>query len=252
MSASKIIVVLPAYNEEENLGDLLRSIVEVMAAEGRGYEVVVVDDGSRDGTLRLAEDCRDRVPLHIVQHPTNLGLGPTLRDGLQAAAGRAGPADVVVAMDADNTHPAELILPMARLIDQGHDLVIASRYRPGARVEGVSRFRRFLSWGANGLFRISFPIPGVKDYTCGYRAYRGGLLREALNRYGDDLVSETGFQCTAELLVKLARLKPVCTEIPITLRYDRKRGQSKMRVGRTVVQTVEMVLRQRLRGKGRE
>ena len=220
----------------------------MMAAEGRRYEVVVVDDGSRDGTLRVLEDFAARMPLRIVRHAANLGLGPTLRDGLRAASQAAAPSDVVVAMDADNTHPAELIPPMARLIDQGHDLVIASRYRAGAQVEGVGRFRRLLSWGANGLFRAAFPIPGVKDYTCGFRAYRGGLLHQAWDRYGDDLVSETGFQCTAELLVKLARLKPVCTEVPITLRYDRKRGESKMRVGRTVVRTLGMIVRHRLGG----
>ncbi|NLX98571.1 MAG: glycosyltransferase family 2 protein [Rhodopirellula sp.] len=241
-----IYLVLPAYNEEENLGELLGAAQRVFSADNRSYQVVLVDDGSRDGTLPLAEEWTERIPLRIVRHPVNQGLGPTLRDGLRAAAESAGNGDIVVAMDADNTHPPELVPPMARLIDEGYDLVIASRYQPGARVAGVSAFRRLLSWGANGLFRATFPIPGVRDYTCGFRAYRGSLLRNAFERYGDSLVSEAGFQSTPDLLIKLAGLAPRATEVPIDLRYDRKRGESKMRVAGTVGRTVGLIVRRRL------
>ncbi len=249
VSASKIYLVLPAYNEEENLGALLEAADQVFSADGREYEVVLVDDGSRDATLRVAEEWARRISVTIVRHPVNQGLGPTLRDGLRTAAEAAGDADVVVTMDADNTHPPELAVPMARLVDQGQDLVIASRYQPGAQVAGVSPVRRLLSWGANTLFRAAFPIPGVKDYTCGFRAYRASLLKRAFQRYGDELVSETGFQSTPDLLVKLADLAPVASEVPIDLRYDRKRGTSKMRVVRTVWRTIGLIVRRRLSRK---
>ncbi|NUQ62278.1 MAG: glycosyltransferase [Pirellulales bacterium] len=252
MSPSKIFLVLPAYNEEENLAALLAAAQQVLSGEGRGYEVILVDDGSHDGTLALAEDWAGRMPIRIVRHAVNQGLGPTLRDGLRAASGAASDSDTIVAMDADNTHPPELAVPMARLIDEGHDIVIASRYQAGARVEGVSAFRRMLSWGANSLFRAAFPIPGVQDYTCGFRAYRGGLLRKAFDHYGDDLVSEAGFQSTPDLLLKLARFAPVATEIPLDLRYDRKRGASKMRIAKTIVRTLGLIVRRRFGERNRE
>lgn len=114
----------------------------------------------------------------------NLGLGATIRDGLVAAAESAGDRDIIVTMDADDTHAPGLILRMVRMISEGHDVVIASRYRPGSRSVGVPFFRQALSYCGSWLFRIVFPIRGVKDFTCGYRAYRARVVRDALARYG--------------------------------------------------------------------
>jgi len=242
----KIFVVLPAYNEQESLGPLLDGIAETMAEEGFWYEVIVVDDGSRDATLKVAREHAETMPLRIERHEVNQGLGATIRDGLAAGARVARDQDIVIAMDADNTHPPGLMGAMVRAIREGNDLVIASRYQPGARVLGVPPFRRFLSWGAGTLFRIVFPIPGVKDYTCGYRAYRGALLKAAFERYGAEFVSEAGFQCMVDILLKLHRLGAICREVPLVLRYDLKGGVSKMRVGRTVLKTLGLMVRRRL------
>lgn len=245
---SKVFVVLPAFNEEENLGPLLDSVREAMSAERLSYEVIVVDDGSRDRTVEVAQSRAADMPLRVERHEVNQGLGWTIRDGLRAASSGCEDDDIVIAMDADNTHPPGLMGSMVRLIREGNEVVIASRYQPGARVVGVPRFRRFLSWGAGTLFRAVFPIPGVKDYTCGYRAYRGRLLKGAFARYGDQLVSEGGFQCMVEILLKLHRLGAICREVPLVLRYDRKGGVSKMNVGRTVRRTLGLLVRQRLLG----
>ncbi len=242
----KVVVVLPAYNEEANLAPLLDGIATSLAEEGLPYETVVVDDGSTDATAPVAEWYAARMPLRLVRHPANLGLGPTLRDGLRAALARCGEDDVVVAMDADNSHLPGLIGAMVRAVREGNDVVIASRYRPGARVLGVPFLRRLLSRVAAWLFRLVFPIAGVKDYTCGYRAYRAGALRRAWQCYGEQLLSEAGFQCTVDLLLKLARAGAICREVPMVLRYDQKQGESKMRVGRTVWKTLALMLRRRL------
>jgi dolichol-phosphate mannosyltransferase len=91
-----------------------------------------------------------------------------------------------------------------------------------------------------------FPIHGVRDYTCGFRAYRCRLLREAFRRYGDDFVDRRGFECMVDILLKLHRLGATFAEVPLTLRYDRKGGASKMRVARTVADTLRLMLRRRL------
>jgi len=243
-----IRVVLPAYNEAENLPALLGALQQTMADHGFDHEVIVVDDGSRDRTAAVAEEWAARLPLVLVRHPANQGLGAALRDGLAAAVARAGERDIVVTMDADDTHVPGLIARMVDMIDAGHDVVIASRYRPGARIVGVPLLRRVMSRGASLLMRCVYPIGGVRDYTCGYRAYRAAVLRRALDRYGEAFVDQAGFQCMVDVLLKLSRLDVVCGEVPLLLRYDRKLGLSKMPVGDTVRRTLWLLVRRRLGG----
>lgn len=243
-----VFVVLPAYNEEANLGPLLERIDQAMFEDALNYEVVLVDDGSQDATSEVAKRYSLSIPLHLERHAKNQGLGATIRDGLRVAAERCSPGDIVVAMDADNTHTPGLIRGMVRLIHEGNDVVIASRYQPGSYIRGLSWFRRFLSFGARVLFQIVFPIRGVRDYTCGYRAYRGEILRQAFERYGDDFINEEGFQCMVDILLKLRRMDVIFREVPLILRYDQKAGASKMNVGRTIRRTLNLMVRRRLGG----
>jgi dolichol-phosphate mannosyltransferase len=137
-------------------------------------------------------------------------------------------------MDADNTHPSDLLPRLIEEIRRGADLVIASRYVPGGVEEGVPLIRRILSAGIGVLMRLRFGLSGVRDYSCGYRAYRARLVQAAAARYGPRLIESRGFTCMAELLLKLHALRPRVVEVPLHLRYDRKRGGSKMRVLQTV------------------
>lgn len=238
-------VVLPAYNEERSLPPLLDRIAEAMFEADASYRIVVVDDGSSDSTARIAEEYARNIPLVLERHPVNLGLGMTIRDGLLKAIEMADPRDVIITMDADNSHNPELIARMGQLVREGNDVVIASRYQHGSTTRGVSGFRRFLSFGAGWLFRIVFPIPGVRDYTCGFRAYKAEALKRAVERYGDGMFDQQGFQCMVDILLKMRALNPIFTEVPMVLRYDMKEGASKMKVARTVRNTLLLMLRRR-------
>lgn len=239
-------VVLPAYNEEASLPGLLDAIDESMYEARLDYKVLVMNDGSHDGTARVAEEFAEKgLPVVVESHPVNLGLGMTIRDGLMRAAELSDPKDIVVTMDADSSHTPELILRMVRLVREGHDVVIASRYRPGSRVRGVSFTRRVLSYWGGWLFRILFPIPGVKDYTCGYRAYRADLLKRVVERHGEEFFDQEGFQCMVDILLKLRRWDILFGEVPLILRYDRKEGDSKMDVGATIKNTLLLMARRR-------
>lgn len=242
---ARVVVVLPAYNEEEGLPALLEGIDQAMHDDGIPYEVILVDDGSADRTFEIAERYKSLLPLQIHRHECNQGLGATVRDGLQIAASHCGDRDIVVAMDADNTHLPGLIRRMTRRIHEGCDVVIASRYRAGAIVRGVPWHRRALSFGARVLFQVFMPIPGVRDYTCGYRAYRGRVLKDAFIRFGDDFVNQEGFQCMVDILLKLRKLDVIFGEVPLILRYDLKGGQSKMRIARTVWKTLALLAKRR-------
>lgn len=241
----RITLALPAYNEEAGLPRVLESFAKALKGSGHEAAAAVVDDGSTDGTARVIEEWAARLPMRVMKHPVNRGLGETIRDALRLALEDSGPDDVVVAMDADDTHPPELILEMLPLLANGCDIAIASRYRTGARVVGLSAFRHAMSYGARALYQTLFPIRGVRDYTCAFRAYRASVLRAGFARYGDALVTERGFASMAELLLKLARCGARVAEVPMTLRYDRKGGTSKMNVARTVAKTLRLMLRLR-------
>jgi dolichol-phosphate mannosyltransferase len=244
--SARVIVVLPAFNEEEALPELLERIGEAFADNHLPYEVIVVDDGSSDNTAQIAAQMSFQMPIHVVQHEQNQGLGPTLRDGLREAVDRAGERDIIVVMDADNTHPPGLIQRMVRMIHEGCDVVIASRFERGGCAVGVPIERHILSLGARVLFTVLFPTRGVRDYTSGFRAYRTSVVRQGFADYGDDFVSETGFSCMADVLLKLRKQGAFFGEAPLRLRYDRKGGESKMKVFRTIWTTLKMLFRQRL------
>jgi dolichol-phosphate mannosyltransferase len=236
-----IFIVLPAYNEEKTLPPLLAEIASTLGETGHAYRVVVVDDGSTDGTAAVVRAATSSMPISLVSHPANRGLSEALKTGLLEAQKGVSPRDVIVTMDSDNTHIPGLILRMVRMIREGYDVVIASRYRRESRVIGVPLSRRILSRGASLLFRILFPTRGVRDFTSGYRAYRASLIQEMFAAYGDDFVNRPGFSCMVDILLKIRRRPMVAGEVPLILRYDRRASDSKMRVGKTVLETLGLI-----------
>ena len=242
----KIWIVLPAYNEEKGLPPLLDSLIETFSTEKLQYEVIVVDDGSADKTLQVIKSYSDRFPVTAVSHTENSGLAETIKTGLLTAVKGAGDTDLILTMDADNTHPAGLALRMVRAIREGSDVVIASRYRDGSQVRGLALYRKFLSLGAAFIFRLLFPISGVRDYTCGYRVYRAKIIKDLIARYQGEFISERGFSCMVDILLRLRQFDLVFTEVPLILRYDKKQGASKMKVAQTVLDTLKLILKRRL------
>jgi dolichol-phosphate mannosyltransferase len=240
-----VIIALPAYNEAETLPPLLEQIRESMEENGIEYHVVVVNDGSTDATGQAIDRMCATMPIKRVDHPENRGLGDAIRTGLITALRGARERDIIVTMDSDNTHTPGLIARMVRTIREGNDVVIASRFRDGSRTIGVPLYRRVLSWGGGMIFRVMFPTPNVRDFTCGFRAYRAGVLQQAFDIYGDQFVAESGFSCMVDILLKLRRLGAIMSEVPLVLRYDRKYGVSKMLVMRTIGDTLRLLFSRR-------
>ena len=239
-------VLLPAFNEEASLPAALAGLAGFQRRSGRELTVWVIDDGSTDGTAEAARACPDGLDLRLVSHARNMGLGQAVNTGLRVVLEAARDSDVVVIMDADNSHPVEVIDSQLRAIAGGADVAIASRFVPGGSDTTAPLLRRFLSRGAALTFRILLPLDGYRDFTSGYRAYRASLLQRARRHWGERLVSETGFACMVELLLKLRYCDPVVREVPLVLRYDRKKSDSKLRLMRTLVQYTKLGLRDRL------
>ena len=248
VDVGRVFVVLPAYNEEGGLPDLLSAIEHAFAINGREYHIIVVDDASTDSTADIAREATSELPLTLVQHKTNQNLPGALRTGFEAAIKFAEDHDVIITMDGDNTHPPAIMNSLLQKIDEGYEVMIASRFQPGSRVCGVPTSRVFTAFGARLLFRVIMPIPAVRDYTCGYRAYRANVLRESMEYYGDQWVTEKGFSCMVDVLLKMRRFNYVMGEVPMLLRYDQKEGGSKMKVLKTIGQTLKLLLKRRFGG----
>ncbi len=229
-----IFILLPAYNEEAGLEMLVSRLKATIETMRTGYELIVINDGSTDNTLEIAHRLSATLPLQVIDHGRNRGLGEALKSGFSKAGQLSQPQDIIITMDADNTHPPDLIPTLVEKIENGNDLAIASRYVKGAEEVGLSFRRKLLSRVASCLLKTFFPIPEVQDYTCGYRAYKAAIVKKALAVYGDTFVQERGFTSIVEILLRLRKLGIRCCEVPLVLRYDYKEGASKMPVLRTI------------------
>lgn len=236
MSASRTVRwVIPAYNESASIVDLIDRIAEVSEEHGWSWNLTIVDDGSADqtGALSRGRAAERDLPVTVLRNEPNQGLGRTIRRGLREAVADAAPDDVLITLDADLTQDPGYAPHMVARIDEGYDVAIASRYRPGSAIEGLTWFRRMLSYVASALVALVRPVYNVRDYSCGFRAYRASVIAEGFEEYGDDLVSERGFACMLEIAERL-RDRAAFVEVPFVLRYQDKRKASEIRILPTI------------------
>ncbi|MEM0051945.1 MAG: glycosyltransferase family 2 protein [Sulfolobales archaeon] len=207
-----ISVVVPTYNERDNIVELIRRIDN--ALKGIDYEVVVVDDNSPDGTADVAEGLSKDYPVRVVRRPGKLGLATAVLDGVRSSRG-----DYVVVMDADLQHPPEVIPKMYEELIKGYDIVIASRYVVGGSVGGWGLTRRLISKTAILIAKLLIPrVRGIEDPISGFFMFRKEVL-EGVS------LSPKGFKILLEVLVK-GRYSRV-SEVPYTFGV-RVRGTSKL------------------------
>jgi len=225
-----ILVLLPAYNEEKSLPALLPKIKSALENVKGGYRIVVCNDGSKDRTQAMLEEYAHNMPIEIILHKINRGLGESSRDLFERASEIAKGGDVIVRLDCDDTHDPSFIPLIVEKVCSGYDVVTASRFVPGGGQMGVNSYRAFISRGANLFMKVFFPIQGLKEYSCGFRGYRAEIIKEAIAFYGNNFIQlrGLGFTCTLEKLVKLKLINARFGEVPFLLRYDQKQSASKM------------------------
>lgn len=235
MTERTIRFVVPAYNEAASIGDLIDRIAEVAGQQGWRWSLTVVDDGSADDTGDIAREKASSLglPVRVLRNEPNQGLGRTIRRGLRDAVAASRPDDVVVTLDADLTQDPGYVPAMLEKLAEGNDVVVASRYRRGSAVKGLSWYRHVLSYAASGAVALVRPIRGVRDYSCGFRAYRSSILAKGFELYGDRFVSEAGFGCMVEIAERLREIARFA-EVPFVLRYDAKRQESAIKIGPTI------------------
>lgn len=216
-------VVLPTYNERENLTTvvgLARSALATCDPPVDGT-VLIVDDGSPDGTGELADAlAREHADVRVLHRARKGGLGGAYLAGFDAAL--AQDADLVIEMDADLSHDPADIPRLIAAAREGADVVLGSRYLPGGGVEGWPLHRRLISRAGGRYAAIMLGLP-LTDLTGGFKCFRAGALR-ALD---PDLVHSRGYAFQIELTFHAARAGLEIVEIPIVFR-ERELGRSKM------------------------
>jgi dolichol-phosphate mannosyltransferase len=234
-----VLVVVPTYNERENLPVLVRGVLA-----HPGFRMLVVDDGSPDGTGAIADALAADHPGRIeVMHRTGRrGLGRSYIDGLRKAIGMED-VDLVCQMDADLSHNPEY-LPSLTAAAASADVVIGSRYLNGVSVVNWPLHRIFLSTFANRYIRAVTRLSAT-DCTSGFRCWR----REALSRLPLDSMVSDGYAFLVEMLFDAARLGCRFAEVPIIF-VERRQGQSKLSSG-VIMESIVMPWRLKLRGARR-
>ncbi len=215
-------LILPTYNEAENVKAIVKAAGEVLAtAAPDGFRVLVVDDGSPDGTGGIADALAGEKPWVEVLHRTEKnGIGPAYLAGFRHALERG--AGYVMEMDSDFSHdPADLARLLAA-VQQGADLALGSRYVPGGGVSDWGMLRRFISQGGSTYARLMLGLR-VKDLTGGFKCFR----REVFEAIQFDGVRSQGYAFQVELTYRAVQAGFKVVEVPIVFR-DRQQGQSKM------------------------
>ncbi len=231
---ARTLVVLPTYNERENLE---RAVSAVRAV---GYDALVVDDSSPDGTGELAARLAEADPgVHLLVRPGKLGLGSAYMAGFRR--GLESGYDFLVEMDADGSHRPEHLPEIVAAAERCGALVIGSRYVRGGSVYGWGWHRKLLSWGANVYCRMLLGLR-VRDATSGYRCYP----RAVLETVGLDRVFSQGYSFQIEMVYRCLRQGFEVHEVPIQFE-DRIAGKSKVSEGE-VRKALLAVLMLRLRG----
>lgn len=211
-----VSVVIPTYNEKENIVSLVESIVALPLK----VSVIVVDDNSPDGTGRLVDEMAAGNPaIRCLHRPAKLGLGTAHIAGMREALAHG--ADLIVTMDADFSHHPRYIPDMVQAMDR-LDLCIGSRYVRGGGTEGCTLPRRVLSEGANAVARLMLGFH-AHDCTAGFRCYR----REILSQVPLDTIFSDGYSFLVEMLYLCQGLGARVGEVPIVFE-NRRRGTSKI------------------------
>jgi dolichol-phosphate mannosyltransferase len=229
-----ITVLNEAGNIERLLGDIL-TIQECLA--GRyGLRMLLVDDGSTDGTAEIARRVagRNGVALEVLTHSVNRGPGMAFASGFTRLASLMSEDDWLVTMEGDNTSRCELLEQMLQRTGEGYDVVFASPYMYGGGILQTSRFRLFLSHMSNTFVREFLGIHGILTVSSFFRLYRSRVIRDLQSVWGPGIIERSGFESMIELTMKLVHRGVHLSEVPMVLDTSKRVGRSKMKILRTI------------------
>lgn len=220
----KISIVVPAHNEEGNLENLVSKLVPVLEGhkETENYELVLVDDNSKDCTPSIIDNFAKKNPrVRPVHRKDAPGFGNAIKSGFRQASG-----DVIIPVMGDLSDNPEDIPKLVQKIEEGYDIAYGSRFVKGGSLLGYPKSKMIANRAFNNLVRFSFGIPN-KDVTNAFKAYR----RDVLESIGIDNIEANGFDLTVEIPLKAHILGFKSAEVPVSWN-GRKMGEAKLKLSR--------------------
>jgi len=235
----KMAVVIPIFNELENLPSLIDSI-ELLGNSTIDTSIIVCDDGSNDGSRIWLDEQQEKGRLVVLGDGNNYGPGVAFENGFQYVLQKLPDSDFLVTMEGDGTADLSSLQNMFDSINHA-DVVLASVYLQGGGFSNTNWARLLISKFANGLTRLCLNLP-FQTLTSFFRIYRVSVLHQ-LQINSRPIFTEKGFICQVEILYKLHRKGFVIKEIPTTLFTDRRKGKSKMKLRKTMIAHIRFLWR---------
>jgi len=236
-----IYFLIPTYNESDNVELLARNLNSILPDFNKYY--VFVDDCSTDNTVDKLKQLFNPNSISIIEKKKNVGPGNSFNMGFEWILNQSSNVldDIVVTIEADNTSDLSILPIMITLSQLDYSLVLASVYAQGGGFDKTSFFRKLISFFANMIFRLIFDIK-VLTLSSFYRVYRLSLLKKIKEKNGT-IITENGFICMLEILLKSIKVNAKIIEVPMMLYSANRKGKSKMKVWKTFKSYFKMMLK---------
>ncbi len=231
-----LTLVIPVLNEAANLQRLFASLATLNTQLRKDFRlhVLLVDDGSTDGTTDLARKLGKSLDLTILHHEKNMGPGRAFATAFTHIGRKLGAGDLVITMEGDNTSRLELIRQMLLRLQEGFDVILASPYMYGGGIRNTSAFRVIMSTMANLFVKELLGLNGILTVSSFFRLYTGRFLKRMQSIYGAGIIERPGFECMTEMMMKMVMIKTNLSEIAMVVDTHARVGKSRMHIWRTV------------------
>jgi dolichol-phosphate mannosyltransferase len=226
--------VLMIYNEEDAIPNVVKSIMSASLPPHLERRILAVNDGSIDSSKAILAEMGRSYPVHTLSFEERQGMPLSFKAAFNHLKQYLEDGDLVFTMEADATNDIACVPHMAEAIEKGADVVIASRYAPGAASLGFPWYRLIGSRVINLFLSLMWNIPHVKDYSVLYRAYRGSTLKKYINEDNEPFRARKSFAVISEILLRISHYTSKFAEVPLRYDYGLKKGKSKMKLLQTL------------------
>lgn len=235
---NRLFILIPVLNEAGNIMRLVDGLRLLSSELQNRFEmhVLLVDDGSRDNTSKLAKQSAVEAGLQltVLRHEINRGPGKAFATGFCHLSPLLRDNDLVMTMEGDNTSRLDLVKQMLVRLTEGFDVVFASPYAYGGKIVNTSAYRIFLSSIANLFIKELLGMHGLLTVSSFFRLYRAPALKKLQGVYGPEIVERRGFECMVEMTMKMMNLQITISEVPMVLDTHARVGKSRMKILKTI------------------